>query len=214
MTTLSNYYCNIIWLTTHLLLLHLLHLLQAKYVEWTLTYSPPDETQGCPKNILDWIKAHARKYLLVEEMASKKHIQCAFITQKGYCRSWGNKARKDLGYSNIELQIHTHNDFLGALGYQEGDILECVGFSQADLAAARKHYKNRLQKKYYHDHLKTMTGLMPSQVNPLRAHVMEKEGLEEYDAEQRMVAMGFIWPGMKPTDVYVAQCTTRDTVRA
>jgi len=181
---------------------------------WTLTYSPQDNTQGCPDKILDWLKAHARKYLLVQEMADKLHVQAAFITQKGYSRSWGNKARKDLGYDSTELLIHTHKDFLGALGYQEGEILDRKGFTDADIAEARKHYKNRLAAKYYTDHVNTMKTLYPSQVNPVRAHVMAREHMDEEEAEARMVQLGYIWPGMRITDPYVRQCAVRDRVTA
>lgn len=147
---------------------------------------------------------------MVQEMADKKHIQCAFITKKPYSRSWGNKARKDLGYNNVELQIHPHNDILGAIGYQEGEVLVNHGFRKREIKAARKYYKNRLAGKKYRDHVKTMVTLSLAQVNPIRDHIMADHHVDTYTAENLMVKYGFIWPGMKTTDPYVQACRLRE----
>lgn len=176
-----------------------------------MTYSPDGDTNGCPHNLMELLERCASKYFLVEEKADKLHVQCAFQTQKGYSRSWGNKVRKDLGYSAAELKIHPHNDILGAVGYQEGVVLACKGFTDAEIQHARDYYKNRVMGKYYRDHAKTMVGLLPSQVNLIKAHVGAKEGLDdEHAIETRMVEMGMSWPGMKVTDPYLKQCRIRD----
>lgn len=210
----ADFYCyyKCIPILTHLHLLPLLHLLQAKYVTWTLTYSPEVDTEGCPENIMQFVTKHAKKYYMVQELADKKHIQCAFLTQKGYSRSWGNKVRKDLGYTNTELRIHVHNDFLGAIGYQDGEVIANSGFSEQEISAAREYYKNRVNMKYYRDHVKTMVQLSLAQVNPIRDHIMAKEHVDEYTAENIMVNGGFIWPYMKTTDPYVNNCKLRDSL--
>lgn len=184
---------------------------QAKYSVWTFTYSPKEDTVGCPNNLCKFLEEHARKWYLVQETADKKHVQCVFITQKGYSRSWGNKARKDLGYDKAELLIHVHKDLLGAIGYQDGEVLDNHGFSEDEILRAQEYYKNRVDGKYYRDHINTMTTLYPAQVNPTKALVSAREGIvDEEEIEARMVSMGFIWPGMKTTDPYVKQCRIRD----
>lgn len=176
-----------------------------------MTYSPDGDTHGCPKNLVELIEHKAAAWHLVEEKADKLHIQCAFITQKGYSRSWGQKIRKDLGYSAAELKIHPHNDLLGAVGYQDGTVISTKGFTDEQINYAKKHYANRVTGKYYRDHVKTMTAIQPSQVNLIKAHVGAREGLDdEQEIEIRMVEMGMCWPGMKTTDPYLQQCRIRD----
>lgn len=163
---------------------------------------------------MKFLEEHGVKWFLVQETADKKHVQCAFITRKGYSRSWGNWVRKDLGYDKAELLIHTHKDIMGAIGYQDGVVLDNHGFTESEIEAAREHYKNRVQGKYYRDHVNTMVTLYPAQVNPTKALVGAREGLvDDEEIEARMVAMGFIWPGMKTTGPYVAQCKARDKLR-
>lgn len=147
---------------------------------------------------------------MVQETADKKHIQCVFITTKPYSRTWGNKARKDLGYNKTELLIHTHKDILGAIGYQEGEVLVNHGFRKRELKAARNYYKNRLFGKKYRDHVKTMIPLSLAEVNPIRDHIMADRHVDTNTAENVMVKSGFIWPGMKTTDPYIQACRLRD----
>lgn len=159
---------------------------------------------------MKFIEEHASKYYLVEETASKKHIQCAFVTRKPYSRSWGNTIRKALEYTKTELLIHKHNDILGAIGYQDGDVLANHGFSEDEINAAKEYYKKQLNMKYYRDHVKTMTTISLAQYAAIKGHIMDRESTDEAGAEKTMVAGGCIWAGMKNLTPYIKACKLRD----
>ena len=101
---------------------------------------------------MDWLREHAAKMHVVEEMADKTHIHAFFVSKKGYCRSWGNKV--SIGeYKRPALKVNPHKDALGAVGYARGKVLLTdysdgeIKFAQGYkdshdiIAAARKHVK-------------------------------------------------------------------------
>lgn len=187
-----------------------------KKTVFTLTYSPPDHTDGCPDVIMNFIQKFARKYYVVQETASKRHVQAVFITRARYCRSWGCKQaerlRKTLKLKPKALIIHPHANLAGAIGYQDGDVLANEGFDENKIKAAVKVYKLREEGKYYRDHVNTMISLNDGQATAIREHIMHKKNIDPEEAERLMVAQGHIWPRMKDATPYIRECMLRDAL--
>lgn len=184
--------------------------MQAKRIHWTLTYSPEGDTDGCPDNIKEFIKEHATRFHLVQEKASKLHVQCYFITKTPYSRSWGNAKRMSLGYNKVELKIHPHPDPLGALGYQEGDVLETT-FSKKEIEDAKQYYGKMLWGKKYRDNIKTAKQIGYNEIDAVLADVMDDNNVDVATAKKMLAEANYVWKGM-PTQYYVDICRARETL--
>lgn len=189
-----------------------------KYI-WSVTYSPKEDTDGCPNALLAWIQKVSAKAFVVQEHAGKKHVQAVLITRTKYSRSWGcteskrllTKLGRDLKKERDALDIHPHNDLAGACGYQDDHtVLFNSGFTEPELKKARKYYAKRLEYKWVRDQVNTMIQLSAPQAAAMKAWVMHAHpGWSEDEAEADMVKGGHIWPGMTDFSAFISACELR-----
>lgn len=187
---------------------------RGKYFHWTLTYNTPGGVDEVPSDIMEWIEHNALKYLVVKETASQDHIQAVMVLKKEVSKDAVPMAFKRMNpsYKKPELVVHPHNDILGALGYQDYNILHNVGFTDKQLADAKAFYKARKEGQYYHAHVKTMKKIDAAEAKAMIELICHKEDLDEEEAAYKLVERGFIWNGCKNFDPFIEQCEMRDAV--
>lgn len=182
---------------------------------WTLNYSPPEDTDGCPDDILQWIKLHAHKWHIVEEKADKQHIHAMFVTKKGYSRSWGCKSAKDLGYNKVnkrELLITPHKDPLRGLGYYDPIRVIDTTWSKKEIDICKKYYQDAISIAPYVQHAKAAQEVSSAKARAIQAEICARENLDPEEAEARMLRGNLIWSGIKDYNEYIRANKIKDTI--